>query len=162
MSTNPTSSTNPRYIPLSETTTFPSADGLDIILALWKDNDSGREYIQCDLCHKFFLVNERRYPITFGKRRNNATCQKTKEILERKQMVAATTSAANLVAETLFHPKARMSSASLIDFLRIRHYSMSIYSSVNCQWIDFFRVGISSSHNANSQCFRVDTGGNPQ
>ena len=98
MSTDPTSSTNPRYNPLFETTTFPFADGIDIILALWKDNDSGREYVQCDLCHKFFLVNERRYPITLGKHRNNATCRKAKEILKRKEMESQRKRAASEVS----------------------------------------------------------------
>ena len=98
-------SSSTRYTPLFETTTFPSPDGIDIILALWKDNDNGRECIQCDICHKIFLVNERRYPITLGKHRNNATCRKAKEIYERKQVAASTTAVANFVAETLFHPK---------------------------------------------------------
>ena len=66
-----TSST--RYTPLFETTTFPFPDGIDI-LALWRDNDIGRKYIQCYICHKVFLVNERRYPMTLGRHRNNATC----------------------------------------------------------------------------------------
>jgi hypothetical protein len=70
-------STSTRYTPLFETTTFPSPDGIDIILALWRDNDSGRECIQCDICQNFFLVNERRYLITHGKHLNNATRQYT-------------------------------------------------------------------------------------
>ena len=94
-----TSSSN-RYTPLFETTTFPSPEGIDIIFELWMDNDSGRECVQCDMCQKFFIVNERRYPITLGKHRNNATCQKAKEIYERKQVIASTTAVANLVAET--------------------------------------------------------------
>ena len=126
-------SSSTRYIPLFETTTFPSPEGIDIILKLWKDNDSGREYIQCDMCHKFFLVNERRYPITLGKHRNNATCQKAKEAHEKKQVTALTTAGANFVAETLFGQKGSdkigigMTGASLIDFLLTRHRSMSVY-----------------------------------
>jgi hypothetical protein len=100
-------SSSNQYTPLFETTTFPSSDGLgiDIILPLWMDNDIGRECVQCDMCHKFFSVNEKRYPITLAKHRNNATCRKAKGIYERKQVIASTTAVANFVAETLFHPK---------------------------------------------------------
>ena len=115
--------TSSRYIPIFETTTFPLPDGTDITFALWRDNDSGREFIQCDKCHKFLMVNDKRYPITLGKHRNSSTCQKAKEIHERKQVVASTTAAANFVAETLFHSKESdtiaigMTGASLIDLL---------------------------------------------
>ena len=95
-------SSSTRYTPLFETTTFPSPDGIDIILALWRDNYSSWEYIQCDICHKFFLVNEKRYPMTLGRHHNNATCWKAKEIHKRKQLAASTTAAANFVVETLF------------------------------------------------------------
>ena len=90
------------------------------------------ESIQCDICHKFFLVNEKRYPITLGKHRNNATCQKAKEIHDRRQAEASTTAVANSVAETLFHPKESdktgigMTGASLIDLLHIRHLIVAI------------------------------------
>ena len=44
-----TISSSNRYTPLFETTTFPSAEGIDIILELWMDNDNGRECIQCHM-----------------------------------------------------------------------------------------------------------------
>ena len=98
-------SSSTQYTPLFETTTFHSPDGIDIILELWRNNESGRECIQCDICYGFFLVNERRYPITFGKHRNNATCQKAKEKHKRKQVVASATATAKFMAETLFHSR---------------------------------------------------------
>ena len=92
--------------PLFNTTTFPS---MELILfshcgRIMTGVESAYSVIYI-LLSQFFLINERRYPMTLGKRRNNATCQKAREIHERKQMIASTTAEANFVAETLFHPK---------------------------------------------------------